>query len=79
MSVSYRFILDESGVLNLKLHFFYSHRELSDVDSKLGVMEENSRNMIVLERQQAEAQSRLDLAKGELNVQKLLDEIEQAK
>lgn len=42
-------------------------------------MEENSRNMIVLERQQAEAQSRLDLAKGELNVQKLLDEIEQAK
>lgn len=42
-------------------------------------MEKNSRNVRLLEQQQVEAQTQLDIAKGELNVEKLLTEIENAK
>lgn len=42
-------------------------------------MEENSRHVKLLERQQTEAQSLVDSAKEELDVEKLLKDIERAK
>ena len=42
-------------------------------------MEENSRQMNLLERQQMEAQALVDRAKGELNIEELLQNIDEAK
>lgn len=49
------------------------------MEAKLGDMEENSRHMNLLERQQTEAQVLVDRAKGELNVDVLLRDIDRAK
>lgn len=49
------------------------------METKLGDMEQNSRQMNLLERQQTEAQTLVDRAKGELNVDELLRDIEKAK
>ncbi len=54
-------------------------RELSEVEGKLGAMEENSRQMNQLERQQVEAQALVDNAKGEINIDELIHDIERAK
>ncbi len=54
-------------------------RELSEVEAKLDAMEENSRQMIILERQQMEAQTLVDRAKQELNEDELIRDIDRAK
>jgi uncharacterized protein YpiB (UPF0302 family) len=52
---------------------------LSEVEAKLDAMEENSRQMTILERQQMEAQALVDRAKHELNEAELIRDIDRAK
>ena len=54
-------------------------RELSEVEAKLDAMEENSRQMTILQRQQMEAQALVDRAKHELNEAELIRDIDRAK
>lgn len=59
--------------------FFVFCRELSEIEAKLDAMEENSRQMTILERQQVEAQTLVDRAKQELNEHELIRNIDRAK
>ena len=52
---------------------------MSEIEAKLDAMEENSRQMSILERQQMEAQTLVDRAKHELNQAELIRDIDRAK
>lgn len=54
-------------------------REVSEIEAKLGAMEENSRQVNLLERQQVDAQALVDRAKRELNEAELIRDIDRAK
>jgi len=55
------------------------HRELTQVEAKLSDMEESSRRMVTLEKQQAEAESLLKRTEEELNTKDIADEINRLK
>lgn len=52
---------------------------MSEIEAKLGAMEENSRQVNLLERQQVDAQALVDRAKRELNEAELIRDIDRAK
>lgn len=54
-------------------------REVAEIETKLDAMEENSRQVNLLERQQVDAQAQVDRAEKELNEAELIRDIDRAK
>ena len=77
--LSHYFIIYQVQSIWNHLKYYVYCRELSEVEAKLDAMEENSRQMTILERQQMEAQALVDRAKHEINEAELIHDIDRAK